>query len=313
MLRREFSLALCSLALAPYAAQATSSPSRGPLFWCATRGKARVFILGFGEAKDKAWLTPLVERAFRQSSELWLEVAPPKTQRSGEDAASKRAAEELMETLSHESQRTFFDALEPSVRERTLAYVAELGIKKESIETLRPWAAYYAINSAFWSKHKSSSPQIYADEILGDLAISAGKTTHYEVPTREAFARAMAVMSDRAQSQYIEWLLDFLDDQKRGLNDGNFGWETGTPGEPPERSLTRMRTKMPDLYQVMQVQRNAWWAHEIDELLATNGAYFVGVGLLHVLGPDGIPRQLQRLGIVAPGGLRENPPPEMLG
>lgn len=312
MLRRDFNLALCLLALAPHA-RSSNSVSRGPLFWLATRGKARIFVLGFDEAKDKAWLTPSIERAFRESSELWLETAPPKAQAGSQDAASQRAAQELMETLSHESGRTLFDALEPAVRERTLAYVTELGIKKESIETLRPWAAYYAINSAFWSKHKSSSPQIRADDVLGDLAISEGKTTQYEMPTFEAFARFMAGMSDKAQSQYIEWLLDFLDDQKEGLNDAGSGWEIGNPGEPHERSLTRMRKKMPDLYQVIQVQRNVWWAHKIDGLLATNGTYFVCIGLLHVLGPDGIPIQLQRLGIVAPVGLHENPSVDAIG
>jgi uncharacterized protein YbaP (TraB family) len=47
----------------------------------------------------------------------------------------------------------------------------------------------------------------------------------------------------------------------------------------------------------MQPQRNLWWARKIDELLKTPGTYFVAVGQLHVMGPDGIPRQLERLGI----------------
>jgi len=58
-----------------------------------------------------------------------------------------------------------------------------------------------------------------------------------------------------------------------------------------------MRTKTPALYQVMQPRRNLWWARKIDELLATRGTYFIAVGQLHVLGPDGIPRQLEKRGI----------------
>jgi uncharacterized protein YbaP (TraB family) len=58
-----------------------------------------------------------------------------------------------------------------------------------------------------------------------------------------------------------------------------------------------MRTKMPELYQVMQPQRNQWWARKINELLVTPGTYFVGIGQLHVLGPDGIPRQLERMDV----------------
>jgi hypothetical protein len=35
--------------------------------------------------------------------------------------------------------------------------------------------------------------------------------------------------------------------------------------------------------------------------------------MLHVLGPDGIPRQLQRLKLLAPSDLHESPGVEMLG
>ena len=63
-----------------------------------------------------------------------------------------------------------------------------------------------------------------------------------------------------------------------------FDWEVGRPGDNL-RNLDRMRTTMPDLYQSMQIQRNTWWAHKIDELLATDETYFIGIGELHVLAP----------------------------
>jgi uncharacterized protein YbaP (TraB family) len=56
-----------------------------------------------------------------------------------------------------------------------------------------------------------------------------------------------------------------------------------------------MRTRTPDLYRIMQVQRNAWWARTVDRLLSAGGTHFIGIGQMHVVGPDGIPMQLQRL------------------
>jgi len=192
------------------------------------------------------------------------------------------------------------------VRERALAYTTSLGIKKEIIETQRPWRAFYTLNSAFWSQNKLAYEQVYVDQVLRELAQSKAKNIHYEMPTWPAFARFMAAMPDEAQSQYIEWLLDFLDDYKNGSGMTAFSWIRGQP-TASRRSLDRMRTRMPDLYRVMQVQRNAWWARKIDELLMAGGTYFVAVGMLHVLGPDGIPSQLQRLRVVTPSALRENP------
>src|SRR5262245_55036242 len=269
--------------------------SGGPPFWVARRGEARVFILGFGESRDTSWLTPTIRNAFAESSELWLETAGSNPSETQQDESAKRAAAERMEKLAHESGRTLFDALEPPVRQRTLTYLAELGINPDSVRTFRPWRAYYTIVSGFYASRKMSYDPVPVDATLERRARSEGKTIGYEYPTREAFVTFLAAMSDQAQSQYIEWLLDVLYDYKAGLNDDDetFGWIEGR--KPPMRSLDRMRTKMPDLYEVMQPQRNLWWAGKIDELLATKGTYFVAVGQLHVLGPDGIPQQLDRL------------------
>ena len=101
-------------------------------------------------------------------------------------------------------------------------------------------------------------------------------------------------MPDAAQSQYMTFLFDFLDDQTAGRNKQEFGWINGDTAVG-ERAVDRMRKRTPALYRVMQVQRNAWWAQTIDRMLASGGTHFVAVGQMHALGPDGIPRQVGRL------------------
>jgi len=315
MRRRDFHLVLGSVALSflarkIYATGAVGS-DRGPLFWMITRAKARVFLLGFGDAKDKAWFTPLIQRAFELSSQLWLEVgdspAPPT-----QDATTQQANANLRNQLEHESGRTFFDVLQPAVRSRLPTYMQTLGVSKESLETLRPWRAYYVINSAFWAHRQVPYQEVPVDEVLFDSATSQGKSFGYEMPTKLDFARFMAAMPDAAQSEYIGWLLDYIDDQQSGANDHPFEWYAGYPNVNTH-NLDRMRVKYPELYKVMQMERNAWWARKINDLLSTSGTYFIAIGQLHVLGPDGIPRQLQRLKGIAPFDLHENPPPELLG
>jgi uncharacterized protein YbaP (TraB family) len=144
------------------------------------------------------------------------------------------------------------------------------------------------------------------DQLLWKLAKDQSKSLAYEMPDGLAFARFMAAMPQKAQSQYIEFLLDFIDDHKNGLDTTPFDWQTGSPSASM-RSLDRMRKDLPELYRVMQMQRNSWWAHKIDELLSTPRSSFIAVGQMHVLGPDGIPSQLLRSHFVAPRELRENP------
>ncbi len=279
---------MLSLALARQAS-ATPAPASGPLLYLARRGRARVTLLGFGDAKDDDWITPFIRRTLRSSTELWLEVSQePGTE---PDATSKR------EQLTHDpAGRSFFDVLEPAVRARALEYCAQLGIPREKLEAQRPWSAFYTINAAYWSRHPPSYQPRNPDETLLKLAKDAGKPVRYEMPDQLAFARFMAAMPDAAQSQYIVFLLDFLDDLAAGRSPVEFAWTHGdtTTGE---RAVERMRTRTPELYQIMQVQRNAWWAQTVDRLLDAGGTHLIAVGQMHVLGPDGIPKQLERRGI----------------
>jgi len=67
-------------------------------------------------------------------------------------------------------------------------------------------------------------------------------------------------------------------------NQGEFGWIKGDTSAG-ERAVERMRTRTPDLYRIMQVQRNAWWTQTIDGLLKSGGTHFIGIGQMHTLGP----------------------------
>lgn len=246
-------------------------------------------MLGFGEARDDSWATPCVRRALESSADLWLEVG--REPGSEPDAVAKR------ERLTHDpAGRSFFDVLEPAERERALDYCSRLGIAPETLAPQRPWSAFYAINGAYWSRHKPAIEIRYPEELLSKLATDSGKPIRYEMPDQLAFGRFMAAMPDAAQSQYITFLLDFLDDQTAGLNHGEFDWVQGDTSIG-ERAVDRMRTRTPELYRIMQVQRNAWWTRTIDRLLSQGGTHFIGIGQMHLLGPDGILSQLRRAGI----------------
>ena len=286
MLRRDFGIGVLSLALARHASAARNVPAGTPL-QVLRRGDAKVFLFGFGEAKDESWATPELRGAFEASSELWLEVSHDPGLEP--DSAAKR------EQLTHDANgRSFFDVLDPEVRARAKAYCAQLGIAPEQIEPQRPWSAFYTINGAYWRQHKPSVELQTPEETLTKWAKDQGKPVQYEMRSQLAFARFMAAMPDAAQSQYMTFLFDFLDDQTAGRNKQEFGWINGDTAVG-ERAVDRMRKRTPALYRVMQVQRNAWWAQTIDRMLASGGTHFVAVGQMHALGPDGIPRQVGRL------------------
>jgi uncharacterized protein YbaP (TraB family) len=63
--------------------------------------------------------------------------------------------------------------------------------------------------------------------------------------------------------------------------------------------IDRMRSKTPALYAVLQRDRNVWWARTIRDQLVAGGTHLAVLGMNHLLGPDGVPRQLASIDIAA--------------
>ena len=296
--RREFCVAMGSTIAFTHVAAGAQSTAGGPLLWAATTGRARVYLFPFGEAKDDSWLTPAVRSAFEDSSQLWVELGPP--------LAPERQAE-LHKELGEAPGRSFFDALESSVQARARSYIRELNIPLESVAPLRPWLAYYTFAAAFDRKYgraqgltESTPAQRTPDFALVERALKSGKPIQFEM-TMEELLRRLSAMPDRLQSDYIEWLFDYFDDRQTGGDDQRFAW---MEGRPSDRSNERMRTKLPELYEVMSAQRNEWWARTIIRLLDGTDSAFIAVGQNHVLGPKGIPQLLSEQGRLKPGELK---------
>jgi len=289
--RRDLSLRIAAFTALPLLeGKATCATVRGPKLLQIRKGSSAVSILGFGEAQDHSWFSPNVRAAFDASDELWLETVPPFMA-----APLSEAAQHKIDDLRYTDGKTFFDWLTPDVRARAEQRIANLEIAQADIEHLRPWAAYYLIMGTYYRRHPQAETK-YVDEFLAKRAVDKHKKINFELPSYEAFVERTAQLSPAVQSQYISWLLAFLDDQDKSLKELNpYDWVTGE-GSKMTRSLQRM-IAMPQLYDAMQTRRNDWWAHKIVELLSNGGQYFIGIGRLHIIGPASIPNRLRAMGV----------------
>lgn len=293
--RREFvahaGLALFSLTL--HAEALSDSASDGPTLWLVEHGKAKVYTFGFADAKDRSWFAPKIQSAFDESQEVWFET-PSAAAGASEDEKKRQQEEQsrLSQELGHDDTRSLFDVLGPQLGDRTLKIANELGVPRERIEHLRPWLAYFVINSAFQrSVHREVSE--FPDQILGRRAADEKKVIHSELATPADTTRWFASLSDEAQREHMEDLLDFIDDQKAGRYQADYGWITG---HPDMHFIDRMREKRPAMYSAFQAERNKQWADRIEGFLSTGKVYFIAIGLNHMLGPDSILNCLKRVG-----------------
>jgi uncharacterized protein YbaP (TraB family) len=102
-------------------------------------------------------------------------------------------------------------------------------------------------------------------------------------------------MSDQVECEWLEFLLDYLDEDESVRLSDSFGWITGRSST---RILDRMRARQPALYEYELRRRNKTWSLRIDNLLSSGGVYFVALGMNHVLGPDSVLKNLKERGVV---------------
>jgi uncharacterized protein YbaP (TraB family) len=72
-------------------------------------------------------------------------------------------------------------------------------------------------------------------------------------------------------------------------------WRHGDVAFLEDNLLDEMR-QYPELYRELVVNRNQAWVAEINRLLTHTDDYLIIVGALHLIGDDGVPAVLQKLG-----------------
>lgn len=266
-------------------------PKGQPVLWKVERGAAKVYIFGFADSKDASWLTPKVQRAFEESTELWTEGPA-----DDEEAPVPPTSPPSRRDQGYDAARDLFEVLGPKIAHRTLEAAKRYGVPREQLEHVSPWRAYFIINNAYRAQrtHPDAMADL-ADEVLPPKAKASGKRLKSEFSTQADLTHFYRNMSDRVQAERLDFLLDYLDDETNGRNADEYDW---IEGHKSDRIIERMRLKQPELYQVEHAKRNEWWAARISKMLSDGGVYFVLVGANHTVGPDSIPKSLQRLGLI---------------
>jgi len=269
-----------------------------PILWRVERNGAKAYIFGFGDAKDRSWLTPAIESAFQESREIWFETphVDPSVKPSPAPVATPNAFPK------YDNAHDLFAVLDPKLSVRLATAAQTYDVPHDALVHARVWWAYFVLNRGYWAwRNKNGLGEVEEspDSVLAQMAWSAAKPTYSEHPTDADTIGWFATLSDEAARERLEELLDYFDDEKAGLHADRFDW---IYGHPPDHTIQAMRIKQPALYDVEHVRRNEWWAAQIAKLLANGGTYFVAIGANHVLGPESLLKKLSDLGLQPQAG-----------
>ncbi len=281
-------LALVVLLLAALIGGATWAQAE-PALWVVKGPHATVFLFGTVHVlkKDEPWRSERINAAIKQSGSLWLEIP---------NVDDPQSMQPIIMQLG-------LDQAHPLSSKLTAEQVAKLDkIAKSigmpngagSLEPLKPWLAAITVSVAPIML-AGYDPNSGVESVLKPEFDKAGKPVK-GFETAEQQIHYFADLSEKAQVDYLSSELDDYDGAVDKFKKIVADWYAGDEKALDEALSAELREKHPDLYQLLVVKRNEGFVRQIEDLLKRDGSVFIAIGAGHLVGKDGLPEMLKKLG-----------------
>lgn len=262
--------------------------SAAPALWVVQSSAAKIYLFGTVHLlrDGTQWRTPELEAAIGESQDLYLEIADP-TNRTAILASVMKLGLDRAHPLSTKLSKSDSALLD----EVTKRY----GYTEAALEPMQPWLAFIllstlpAINSGYAGAN-GVDLQIRKD------FVAAGKPVN-GLETVDAQVRIFADMPEATQVALLDGQLKVMAARKPvdSLDALVGAWLSGNEDDLA-KSLQIGKFAQSPIYARIFTDRNKAWAAELAERLKQPGTSFVCVGAAHLVGTDGVPALLARMG-----------------
>jgi uncharacterized protein YbaP (TraB family) len=192
---------------------------------------------------------------------------------------------QMLQSGGYRDGRTLQSGVPPDVYQKVVQRAREAGLDMTVVDGLKPWlvsimlldtelakSGYAASDGA--DLHFASEARALSKPVIGL------EQAQYQIGM-------LAGLSDKAQQTLLQQSLDESADFDTEMQGMLTAWHTGDTAAL-EKELTQEFGGYPDIYQAVLVTRNQAWMPKLETLLGSGKQYFVVVGALHLVGPDGL-------------------------
>lgn len=199
----------------------------------------------------------------------------------------------MMQMGSYPEGHTLKTDLPPAIYARVTELAKQQKVDLADLQQMRPWLV--------------SIVMLDTQLTLDGFDSASGVDIHFSYEAQEAGMPSIGLEQARFQfglfanlpeKEQEELLLQSLDESKTvkpEINGLIAAWHDGDT-HFLEKDLKDQFDGYPDIYQSVVVQRNKNWMPQLERLMAGGKRYFVVVGALHLVGPDGLLAQFQKDG-----------------
>lgn len=273
-------------------AAASTAPPRGALYRISD---GRHSLLLFGTihvgAADFYPLEPRLQQALERAPVLALELEP-------ERAGALQSA--MQRHALYPPDQRFQDQLDPALTQRTLAALQRYQVPVEAVQSMRPWMLAMALTVQAYEQHG------YQARLAVDSHLAAAVRKHggsiVELESAEQQMRIFSRLDKAQQARFLQDSLDELDDNQltRKLDALVNAWRhADSAGFAAALQEMREDDSFSNRFtlQALLEARNPGLADGIAALLGRQDGAVAAIGILHLVGPDGVPGLLAKKGL----------------
>lgn len=260
-----------------------------PALWMAKQADSTVYLFGTVHLlpSETDWRFPGLQQALGQSQSLYLELIDD--DQVTMTALVLRYGLDPAHPLSTQLNASDNAALAKA------ALVAGLPGGGQALQSMKPWLAALTLSVAPLVK-AGFDPAQGVDKQL-KLQMSADGKPVLGLETAEQQVQYLAGMSATLQLDFLRDSLRDADKAAAELRTLVDAWKKGDVDTIARLENEDLKSRAPELYRRLLVDRNKAWADRIKTLLQQPGTVFIAVGAAHLAGPDSVQAQLAKLGI----------------
>lgn len=262
-----------------------------PLLWKVSDADSSVYLLGSMHLLTETDypLANAVEAAFADSAQLVFEMAPDQL-----DPA--RLAQAMLQAAMRSDDQTLQQSLPAATWKALQAYAQAQGLPVAALQHYKAW--FVALMVMMGESQKAGvDPALGLDQHFMRRAAQAGKATA-GLESAESQIALFDGMGAQAQLQFLQETLADAPRMQQQMDELLGAWRQADEAQLERLGLHALQHDYPALYQSVNLARNRAWLPRVEALLrdSHHDNALVIVGALHLLGDDGLVRQLARRG-----------------
>ena len=260
----------------------------GSPVWKVSKGKNKVYLGGTIHVLTESDfpLPRVFDRAYKKADTLVFETDIGKT-------AAPEFSQQVMTAMTYPGQTTLQSKLSAKTFADLTAFSKERGIEVEALNKFKPGMVMVVLTLAEGARAG---------------VVAAGVDEHYYARGKQENKPMLFLEDPMAQINLLsniglgkeDEMIAYVLKDVGSLNDllpmMKKAWRTGNNNKLFDATLAPLKDEHPDLYTTIMVDRNLAWLPVIEKMLSTPETEFILVGAAHLIGDQGLIRQLKQIG-----------------